>query len=318
MRARWSGSPLRLTVLGPERPDPQLPTVLDRLGARGPLALVSAGWRYDEDRDEPLVAAVGRTVHNLRLYQAWQDLERDAPELAAAWARKQALLKGVKERYRVVLRHALAVAQELWSPRGSDAWYSLGVRALREADEAFLAEADRLHADFADQVRPDRHPLVRAVQARISDVLAGCDTVLVAGGHVGVLRNRMSFFGLDRMLRHHRVVAWSGGAMVLTDRVLLYHDHTPSGHGAAELLDRGLGLVSGVIYLPHARMRLDLADQRNLAILAARLAPAELITLENGAVLAGGRAPVGVAGTAGRVDRMGLHRPLEAGDATGS
>lgn len=308
---------MNLTVLGPERPEPVLPALLDRLRIRGPVALVSAGWRYDEERDEPLVAAVRRTVHNLRLYQAWQDLERDAPELASAWARKQALLKGVKERYRAALRHALAAAQELWSPRGHDPWFELAVSTLRAADERFLTEADRLHAEFTAQVRPDRHPLVRTVEARIHDVVAGCDAVLVAGGHVGILRNRMSFFGLDRVLRDRRVIAWSGGAMVIADRVLLYHDHTPSGHGTAELLDRGLGLVSGVYYLPHAHMRLDLADQRNLAILAARLAPARVLTLENGAVLEGGCRPGGTEGAVGVIDPSGAHRPFGIHDATG-
>ena len=40
-----------------------------------------------------------------------------------------------------------------------------------------------------------------------------------------------------------RVVAWSAGAMVLTERVVLFHDDPPHGAGIAEVLDVGLGLV---------------------------------------------------------------------------
>lgn len=302
-------------MLGPERPHPVLPAVLDRLGARGPLALISAGWRYDEDRDEPLRAAVGRTVHNLRLYHAFQDIERDAPELAAAHARKQAGLKAAKARYRVAIVKALEAAQDLWHGRPDDRWYRLAVDALRLADALFLEESDRLHRAFAEEARPEAHPAVRAVRARVQDILAGCDTVLIAGGHVGILRNRLQFFGFAEHLAGRRVVAWSAGAMALTDRVLLFHDHTSFGPGTAELLDRGLGLVPGVVYLPHARARLDLADHRTLAILHDRLAPARALTLENGAVLLDGLHPE--PGPAAQIGADGRLHPPRAADATG-
>lgn len=290
-------------MLGPERPDPILPRVLE--GVNGPVALISAGWRYDEDRDEPLRDAIGRPVHNLRLYGAFQDIERDAPDLAAAHTRKQAALKAVKTVYRDAIVSSLAGVQKLWSDRRDPGcpWFRQAVRHLQEVDALFLAECDRLHEEFAATERPLQHPRVQAVRDRIGDALAQCSAVLIAGGHVGVLRNRMAFFGLDTALRGHRVIAWSGGAMVLAERILLYHDHTTYGVGLAEYLDRGFGLVPGAVFLPHAEQRLDLGSADNVAILAARLAPLRAIGLQNG----GGIGPDGLAfGRAGAVTELGL------------
>ena len=57
------------------------------------------------------------------------------------------------------------------------------------------------------------------------------------------------------------VVAWSAGAMALTSKVVLFHDYAPRGSHEAEVFDRGLGRVPGVIALPHARRRLRLEDR---------------------------------------------------------
>lgn len=280
-----------LTILGPERPDGVLPAVLQRHGVRGPVALVSAGWRHDEPRDEPLRAALNVSVHNLGLYAAFRELERDAPDLVAAWTRKQDELRKVKVLYRMRIVHAARAAQELWAERRDPdcAWFQLAVRSLREADELFLREARRLHAEFDTQVAPARHRLVRATAARMDDTLAGCEAILIAGGHVGVLRNRMSFFGMEAWLRRRRVYAWSGGAMVMAARVLLYHDHTAYGPGIAEFLDDGFGLLTDTVLLPHARERLNLEAPGTVAILARRVAPATAVGLENGAVFENGR-----------------------------
>lgn len=298
-------------VLGPERPDPILPAVLDRLEVRGPVALVSAGWRYDEDRDEPLRAAIGRTVHNLRIYDAFSDIEREAPELASAHARKQSMLKAEKVKYRVLVANAVASLRQLWEDRDGP-FFAEALAHLRAADERFLATADALHATFVAEMRPDRHPMVRAVRARTADVLAGCHVVLIAGGHVGVLRNRLTFFGLGDLLGDTTVVAWSAGAMALTDRVVLFHDHAEHGVGGAELLDRGLGLVPGVVLLPHARQRLALEDPLAVGILARRFGPA--LGLQNGAHLVGGE-NVGRAGTAFWLQGDGTLADLRGVDA---
>lgn len=281
-------------------------------GVNGPVALISAGWRYDEERDEPLRAALGVTVHNLRLYGAFRDIERDAPDLVAAHARKQGALKAIKGRYRDAIVTALGgVQRQLADRRGAGRhWFDLAIRHMQQIDALFLAEADRLHEEFAATERPFSHPSVRAVRERISETLDQCPVVLIAGGHVGVLRNRISFFGVDQALREKDVVAWSGGAMVLAERILLYHDYTTHGVGLAEFLDRGFGLVPGVVFLPHARERLDLGRGDNVAILAARLAPLQAVALENGGGIGANGERIGAEGAVGILGVDGAVTPL--------
>jgi len=232
---------------------------------------------------------VGLPVHNLALYAAFRVLEREASDLVSAYTLKQSMLRRVKERYRTAIVPALTAARDLYARRrdGECPWFQQAIRNLQAIDAIFLAESDRLHVDFDEQARPAGHRRVRAELDRIQGVLDGCAAVLLAGGHVGVLRNRLAFFGFEQFLPGRVVFAWSAGAMALTERVVLFHDHTAHGVGLAEVLDRGLGLVPGVVFLPHARERLALSDIENVAILARRFAPARAIGLQNGALLTG-------------------------------
>ncbi len=292
-----------------------LPETLARLGIEGPIALVSAGWRHDEPRDEPLREAVGMEVRNLGLYASFRVLEREASDLVAAYTLKQAVLRRLKDRYRAAIVPALTACRELWTRRrdANCPWFVQAVRNIQAIDAIFLEEADRLHRSFEEESHPFRHPRVRAEIDRIRGLLEGTQAVLLAGGHVGVLRNRLFFFGFDRWLPGRTILAWSAGAMALSDRVVLFHDHTTYGVGLAEVLDRGLGLVPGVVFLPHARERLDLQDVENVAVLARRFAPAAAVGLQNGAVLTGPRLEsVGVADAAFTLTPDGALSPLVA------
>lgn len=311
-------TPPSIVVLGPERPDPILPRVLDDLGVTGAVALISAGWRHDEARDEPLREAVRRPVHNLRIYAAFRHLERESPELVSAYTRKQEELRHLKEHYRTAIVPAMKACQALYLGRKDPGcpWFQQAVANLREIDDIFLREVDRLHRRFDEETGPRWHPRVRGMVDTMREVLDRCDAVLIAGGHVGVLRNRLAFFGFDQWLQGRRLIAWSGGAMCISERVLLFHDHTNWGVGIAEYLDRGLGLLPGVVFLPHARARLDLEADDNVAILARRLAPRLALGLENGAVLRGpDLVPTGRPGAALRLREDGRVVPLETRDA---
>jgi hypothetical protein len=304
---------MSLTILGPERPDGALPAVLKNHGVTGPLALVSAGWRYDEARDEPLRAAVPNEVRNLRLYDRFRILEREAPDLTAQYTAKQDAIRRVKDRYRMRVQTGLASASALFSEHRDLGcrWFLQAIRHLRETDELFLSEARALHTKFEQEVRPGEHPLVRREREAVREELSGCAALLVAGGHVGVLRNRCFFFDLGPVLNHRPVYAWSAGAMLMTERVLLYHDRTAYGPGTAEFLDHGFGLLRNTVFLPHARERLDLDNTANLTVLAHRLAPRRVIALENGAVYDGGV----YAGTPGAAFALHLDGSLHAAGA---
>ena len=81
----------------------------------------------------------------------------------------------------------------------------------------------------------------------------------------------------------NRVVAWSAGAMTLTERIVLFHDFAAQGPAPSEVLDTGLGVVTGIVALPHARRRLRVDDPLRMSVLERRFAPATCLRLDEGA-----------------------------------
>jgi hypothetical protein len=71
--------------------------------------------------------------------------------------------------------------------------------------------------------------------------------------------------------------------MVLTERVVLFHDHPPYGPPIAEVLDTALGLAPGLVVLPNPRLRLRLDDDERVAMLARRFQPAACVAMDHGA-----------------------------------
>jgi hypothetical protein len=78
------------------------------------------------------------------------------------------------------------------------------------------------------------------------------------------------------------IFAWSAGAMVLGERVVLFHDHPPQGEGFAEVLESGLGLYRGLIPLPHSRRRLRLSDRVRVSLLARRFPGFRCLAMDEG------------------------------------
>jgi len=78
------------------------------------------------------------------------------------------------------------------------------------------------------------------------------------------------------------VIAWSAGAMALTDRIVLFGDRSAHGPGHPEVYGSGLSVVRDVVLLPHARARLLLDDAPRMAVFAQRFAPASCVLLEAG------------------------------------
>jgi hypothetical protein len=106
---------------------------------------------------------------------------------------------------------------------------------------------------------------------------------VIAGGHVAVLLNRLMMFDILGLTGDRPIIAWSAGAMVLTERVVLFHDHPPYGPPIAEVLDTALGVARGLVVLPHPRLRLRLDDAERVATLARRFSPAVCVALDHGA-----------------------------------
>lgn len=287
-------------LLGPQRPTPNLTALLDKLPGDGPVLTVTAGWRYDESDREALDRAIGPAAEPLPLYAWFDEIVGEAPELARAYKERQARIHKLKALYRLRLAPALQTVARLLERRGEDPELvepelEAALEVVREIDEGFLIRSSAIQVGGRALLRSLEPPRVARRRVEAAQRVLEARAVLIAGGHVGVLRNRLMFFELDLALKQAlqrgvAVVGWSAGAMALSDRVVLFHDDPPEGPSDPEVLDRGLGLVRGLVLLPHARQRLRLRDTDRVTTLAGRFAPSRCVGLENGAWLERGGA----------------------------
>jgi hypothetical protein len=275
---------VRVTVLGPQR-RPTLDKVVEALAVDGPIATVTAGWQEREPDDGELAGLLGGRGVNLGLHGRWIDvLERDR-ELGVAELEHRAVLDELQQLYLGQLDHALramyAVARAGGRPRTAEAALSDALAVVRLVDENHLRRVRAAHAEFYAAWRPQDRPLVAEHREAVRQLLTGTVGLVVAGGHVGVLVRVLHLFHVAPHLPE-TVVAWSAGAMALTERVVLFHDRAPQGPSHAEVYDDGLGLLRGIVLLPHARRRLRVDDHLRMSVLARRLAPAQCVVLDDG------------------------------------
>jgi hypothetical protein len=288
-----------LVLLGPQRPRPNAPDALERhsAGRNGTVVVLSAGWRADETDDEPLRRHLGPDVAVLPIYTWFEVVMRELPELRADYRLRQDEFARMRKLHRLRLNAAL----ESWGavrddrrvegdPLADEAMQQ-ALEDVRRIDHQLLEGASRITASHQRASQPwEQHPVVSRLKERAHQLLREARAVVITGGHVAVLLNRLQFFGIDVVLRELHgagtpILAWSAGSMVLTERIVLFYDDPPDGQAYPELLDRGFGLVKDLVLLPHAKQRLRLEDPRRVALLASRFAPAVCLGLDNGSAL---------------------------------
>lgn len=291
-----------VVLLGAQRYEATLGAVAKELEVEGPIALITAGWQDREADDAALKAHLGCETMNLRLYQRAEEVFAQDPELAQAHRAAQVKLRHKQDFYRIRLEHELdanhVIRQRKAPSDVLEEEEGASLAAIRSLDAYHLAQCARVHAAFDDEVKLEERPSVAAHRRALADVMKRCRALCIAGGHVASLLNRLRLFGIADMLEDHVIFAWSAGAMTLSERVVLFHDSPPQGPGASEILDEGLGIVKGVVVLPHPETRLRLSDPERVSILARRFAPATCLAFPEGAhvTVQGGRAlrPKGV------------------------
>ena len=275
-------------VLGPQRREPLLREAVDDLvsSSCGGVALITAGWEEREQEDEELRQHVGRPVQNLEL---WTRVERvfdkDAELLQAVRAR-YATLRRVQELYRLRLEGLMGPVTELIARAGDDPWVDAEEQdaweLVRGLDRQHVARVAEIHAEFEARVQLTERAAVQAARREIEQQLGEACCLLVAGGHVGILLQRLRLFDIAGLWGDQPVIAWSAGAMALSERVVLFHDSPPQGSSYAEVMDAGLGLLPRFVAFPHARFRLRTEDPVRVQLLARRFAPSTCALLDYG------------------------------------
>jgi len=285
-----------VTLLGPQR-RPTLDRVLASLDLLGhPIATVTAGWQERESDDGELMRLLSGRGLNLHLHARWNDVLHEDPDYSRAEREHRVVLGELQQLYLTRLDHALratyAVAQRVdGHPRIQAIAVEDALATVRDVDARHLDRIAELRAAFVAAWQPQERDSVAKHREEIRGALVQAECLVIAGGHVGELLTVLDLFRIADDLPA-RVVAWSAGAMALTDRVVLFHDDPPHGQAISEVLDAGLGLAPELVVLPEPRLRLRLDDRGRVGELAGRYAPARCIALDHGAQVwvEGGRA----------------------------
>lgn len=306
----------RITLLGPQR-EPHLRDVVRSLGLEGArFATITAGWRDREGEDGDLREELGDTV-NLRLWRLLQQLWEADPELAAGDRERRRVLTEMQELYVLGLQKSAEALSEIRTRESRDE----RIREMAIADVlAIKRDMDRRHRDRVEQVhlefyatyQPEHRPAVVKARFLVGQRIADCDAVVIPGGHVGVLLGSLHIANLAPALAaptpatetdadpaptlYRPIIAWGAGAMALTERVLLFHDHSVVAPGISEVLMDGLGLTRGLVALPNASLRLEVKNRARMTVLAQRCIPRVPLLLDPGAqvtLTANGELPTG-------------------------
>jgi len=277
-------------LLGPQRPVLNLGDAIAEAGLpAGPVAVIAAGWQEAEGDIDDVATAARRDVVNLHLYRRAEEVFDADPQLLQAYRLRQDRLQELQRLHGLRLRRTMVAAREMLRAEGDAALVGPeqrhAIAQLRALDRHHLQRVQSLHAEFDAAFDIARHELLTSHHAEIDALLATVDTVVITGGNVAVLLNRLYLFDVGPLLARKHVVAWSAGAMALAERVVLFHDNAPQGRRNPELFGRGLGLLPHHVLLPDAKHRLRVRDCTRLALFSRRFAPAACITLDSGSAL---------------------------------
>lgn len=273
-------------LLGPQQLRQSLGTAVKILGREGPIALVTAGWQEREDQDEELAAQFARPILNLRLYERGEEVFREDPELFKAHRARQDQLRQIQEYYRLRLERHFDAALDIDRKTAGSMFHEdeqrLSMEQARRLDAEHLERVTALREAYELQTRPIERKAIKRHRRELVSMINDAGVLAIAGGHVAVLLNRLRLFGIPELLDGQDLIAWSGGAMVTSERVVLFHESPPEGAGISEVLEQGLTFHRGVIPLPDPRMRLELESEFRVSWMARRYAHSKCVAFDHG------------------------------------
>ena len=279
-----------ITFLGPQRLAPTVAEAVDALAPEGTVAIITSGWQEAESEEaDEIIEQLDRPTLKILLHQRSDDIFHRDPEFFEAYRGRQNQLHQLRDFYRLRLGHALEAARELMQREGSEHLIEpereAAFDAVRTLDEHHFQRLREVHRGFEEEWRPNEREVIAHHRNEVAQQLEEASVLVVAGGHVAVLLYRMTLLNLAPLIEQLPIVAWSAGAMALSEWVVLFHDSPPQGEGNPEVLESGLALVRQVLPFPHARRRLKLKDPIRVSLLARRFAPKLCVAMERGSKL---------------------------------
>lgn len=281
--------PIRL-LLGPQRPSTNLGTAIRDAGIPdGKIAVISAGWQEAEGDIDDVRALVNRELHDLGLWARAEALFAVDTLLHEAYRKRQESLKELQRLYGRRLRHLTVAARSMLRAEGDPALLlpeqRHAISQLRALDRHHLNRVRSILNEFGQRFDSSLYGAIAEQRAQIAEIIDDAQAVLITGGNVVVTLNRLLLFGVAPLLREKDIVAWSAGAMVLSDNIVLFHDRLPQGRRDAEILGPGICELPGYVILPDAKHRIRENDRARSGAFCRRFSPDTCITLDSGSVL---------------------------------
>lgn len=278
-----------IALLGPQGGTPDVGEVLRDLGVSGAVALVRAGYQERESEDAELAAAIGLPVKNLTLHARGNEVFKAAPEYTTAYQARQQRLRHMQAFYRTRLDGnedaAKKISVRYVEPELLEQEEKVSVDVFRQMDRDHVERCQAVRAAFDKAWPASKVPALAAQRTQVHALMAETSALVIAGGHVASLHNRLQMFDVLAANADKPIIAWSAGAMVLTDRIVLFHDYPPYGSDIAQVLEPGAGLVPGFVVLPDPRRRIRLDARSGIQQFARRMAPATCVAMDHGARL---------------------------------
>ncbi|MEM6731728.1 MAG: hypothetical protein AAF658_09235 [Myxococcota bacterium] len=276
-------------LLGPQRPKRTLGEALATSSIpEGSMALITAGWQEAENDFDEVRELLGRPLENLQLWTRAEEVFREVPRLRQLYRERQDQLMELQRLYRTRLKALSTSARRILRAQGNPELVGPeqrhAIAQIRALDRHHLRRAETIQETFERTIREAGGEALNRHVEEIAATLKRHRSLVIGGGNVLILQNRMRLFAVHRMMRQHALVAWSAGAMVLADRVVLFHDNTPEGRRDAELVGAGFGTMPGFVFFPDTDRRLRTGDVSRVGLLSRRFAPDLCVALNCGTV----------------------------------
>ena len=276
-----------VVLLGPQGTTADVGGVLADLGIRGKVALVRAGYQERESEDAEMIATFGVPAVNLRLHARSVEVFRDDPDLTAAYQARQQRLRHIQAFYRVRLEKiedaSKTISVRYVEPELLEMEEKVSVDQYRHIDADHIERCNAVRTVFDTTWRFVDRPVIARHRDELRNELETADALVIAGGHVASLLNRLAMFDVLGLAAGKPVIAWSAGAMVLTERIVLFHDYPPYGSDIAQVLDAGFALAPGLVVLPDAHRRVNFDARGPIQRFARRMAPLTCVAMDHGA-----------------------------------
>ena len=196
--------PKRVVLLGPQSEAATVVDALRSLDIKGSVGLITAGWHDAEGDPAKIDPALAKRVHHIPLYGNAERVWKGDAELHQGHQAMQRAVRTARMAYNIRLANALNALAAIGTVEGDRAVVeeeqAAALEALRRLDGLHVDRIASLRAAYNARFSPEARSAVQKERNEVTRLVEPMEAVVIEGGHVAVLINRMRLFDLSSML----------------------------------------------------------------------------------------------------------------------